>query len=66
MSDPILIRVAKAIYRADEAPKLVDYGSLSPDDKRRYEVMAAAALSVALRLDMSEEAEALLNLPVSS
>ncbi len=65
MSDTILVKTAKAIYRADEAPKVTNYDSLPKDDQRRYEVMAAAALSVALRLDVSEEAEALLGLPTS-
>lgn len=46
--DTLLARVAKAIYRADQAPKITDWSHLPKPEQRRYESMAAAALSVAL------------------
>lgn len=49
MSDSLLLKCAKAIYRADEAPKRGDWSSLPKVEQRRYEVMAAAALSIAYR-----------------
>lgn len=52
MAEPILIRTAKSMYRADKAPaavKKTDYDSLPLETRRNYEVMAAAALSIALR-----------------
>jgi hypothetical protein len=47
--DTLLERTSKAMYRADLAPKYVDWSNLSKEQQRRYEVMAAAALAVALR-----------------
>jgi hypothetical protein len=47
--ETLLEKTAKAIYRADLAPKRVDWSHLSKAEQRRYEVMAAAALAVALR-----------------
>ena len=49
MSDSLLMKTSKAIYRADLAPKTDDWSHLPKTEQRRYEVMAAAALSVALR-----------------
>lgn len=46
--DSLLAKTAKSIYRADLAPKKTDWSHLSRDDQQRYEVMAAAALAVAL------------------
>lgn len=61
MADVILLRVAKAIRRADIAPKIGgDWDSAPKAEQRRYETMAAAALSVTLRLDAEEETETLL------
>lgn len=48
MTDSLLTRTAKAVYRADQAPKQTDWSHLTKNDQRRYEVMAAAALSIAL------------------
>jgi hypothetical protein len=48
MVDTLLLKTSKAIYRADLAPKQTDWSHLPKADQRRYEVMAAAALSVAL------------------
>jgi hypothetical protein len=48
MSDTLLQRTAKALYRADEAPKSTDWSHLPRPTQRRYEVMAAASLSVLL------------------
>lgn len=47
--DSLLEKTSKAMYRADLAPKTVDWSHLSKEVQRRYEVMAAAALAVALR-----------------
>jgi hypothetical protein len=55
MAKTILERTAEAIFRADEAPKKVIWSEVSRPEQRRYEVMAAAALSVALRLTLDEE-----------
>jgi hypothetical protein len=60
MADSLLLRTAKAMFRADEAPKQGDWSSLPKPEQRRYEVMAAAALSIALRepvytIDYAEE-----------
>lgn len=52
MADSLLTRTAKAMYRADLAPKTDDWSHLPKQDQRRYEVMAAAALSIALREDV--------------
>jgi hypothetical protein len=49
VTDSLLTKTSKAMYRADLAPKTEDWSHLPPQEKRRYEVMAAAALSVALR-----------------
>jgi hypothetical protein len=64
MSEPIVVKTAKAIYRADLAPrKVASWDSLSRVQQRRYESMAAAALSVALRITVDEEAAFVLSLP---
>lgn len=55
MAKSILERTAEAIFRADEAPKQAVWSMLPKPEQRRYEVMAAAALSVALRLDLDDE-----------
>ncbi len=47
--DSLLLKTAKACYRADLAPKTDDWSHLPKTEQRRYEVIAAAALSVALR-----------------
>jgi hypothetical protein len=52
MSDSLLTKTSKAIYRADLAPKKTDWSHIGPSEQRRYEVMAAAALSVALTEDV--------------
>jgi hypothetical protein len=49
VSDSLLEKASKAIYRADLAPKRDDWSHLPKAEQRRYEVMAAAALSIALR-----------------
>jgi len=49
MIDSLLLKTAKSMYRADLAPKTVDWSHLPQVEQRRYEVMAAAALSIALR-----------------
>lgn len=49
MPDTLLLKTAKSIYRADLAPKRDDWSHLSVQEQSRYEVMAAAALSIALR-----------------
>lgn len=64
MADSLLLRTAKACYRADEAPKVGDWSSLPKVEQRRYEKIAAAALAVAFREpitveELSEEAAAL-------
>lgn len=46
--DSLLLKTAKAIYRGDLAPKQSDWSHLPKDEQRRYEAMAAAALSIAL------------------
>lgn len=48
MQESLLLRTAKACYRADTAPKKTDWSHLTKDEQRRYEVIAAAALSLAL------------------
>lgn len=48
MTESLLERTAKAVYRADLAPKSTDWSHLEKGEQRRYEVMAAAALSIAL------------------
>jgi len=48
MADTLLERTAKAVYRADLAPKTTDWSHLSKQEQLRYETMAAAALSIAL------------------
>lgn len=47
--DSLLLKTSKAMYRADLAPKTNDWSHLPKNEQRRYEVMAAAALSIALR-----------------
>ena len=46
--DSLLEKTSKAMYRADLAPKKDDWSHLPKMEKKRYEVMAAAALSIAL------------------
>jgi hypothetical protein len=65
MAKSILERTAEAIFRADEAPKKAVWSMIPRPEQRRYEVMAAAALSIALRLNLEEEAEAANSLPIS-
>lgn len=55
MADSLLLRTAKACYRADEAPKTGDWSSLPKVEQRRYEKIAAAALAVAFREPVSAE-----------
>jgi hypothetical protein len=64
MADSLLLRTAKACYRADEAPKTGDWSSLPKVEQRRYEKIAAAALAVAFREpitadELADEAAAL-------
>jgi hypothetical protein len=61
MADQLLIKTAKAVYRSDTAPSKGDWGSLPEAEKRRYETMAAAALSIALREPLSDFD---LNMPI--
>ena len=66
MTDSLLLKCAKSIYRADEAPKTGDWSSLPKTEQRRYEVMAAAALAVAYRepiyeLDFEPPAQSAVN-----
>lgn len=55
MADSLLLRAAKACFRADEAPKTGDWSSLPKVEQRRYEKIAAAALAVAFRDPISAE-----------
>lgn len=55
MADSLLLRTAKSIYRADEAPKNGDWSHLPKTEQRRYEKMAAAALAVAFREPITAE-----------
>lgn len=55
MADSLLLKTAKSIFRADEAPKQGDWSSLPKAEQRRYEKMAAAALAVAFREPVSLE-----------
>jgi hypothetical protein len=65
MAKSILEKTAEAIFRADEAPRKAVWSMLPKPEQRRYEVMAAAALSIALRLTVDEEDELVLSLPTS-
>ena len=46
--DSLLEKTSKAIYRADSAPKRDDWSHLPKQEQLRYQVMAAAALSIVL------------------
>lgn len=54
MAEPVLLRTAKAMYRADTLTSKSDWGSLDKAEQRRYENLAAAALSVILREPISD------------
>jgi hypothetical protein len=67
MADSLLLRCARACYRADEAPKKTDWSHLTRQEQRRYEVIAAAALSIALSEPVyTDEFDLELSLPSES